>query len=104
MKRPVSLRVELTDSARNDLVEIWTYIAGDNPAAADRVVHRVAAVCQRLARFPKVGRPRDELKRGVRSVPVGNLIVFYTTQGPNVTVLRVIHAARDLALAFEQDG
>jgi hypothetical protein len=33
----VRRRLKITDTARGDLLEIWSFIAGDNPKAADKL-------------------------------------------------------------------
>jgi plasmid stabilization system protein ParE len=35
--------------AETDLIEIWTTIAGDDPAAADRLLNRIERACVLLA-------------------------------------------------------
>ena len=57
--------------AETDILEIWDYIADDNPAAADRWVDRLDAQFRTLATQPMMGRTRNELAPGVRSFPVG---------------------------------
>jgi toxin ParE1/3/4 len=38
--------------AEADLIEIWRYIARDNPDAADRVLDRIERMVDLLARHP----------------------------------------------------
>ena len=47
-----------------------------------------------LARFPGLGRNRDELGPGLRSHPVGQHVVIYAASD---TELVVVHGRRDLA-------
>jgi toxin ParE1/3/4 len=63
--------------AEVDLLEIWLYIAADSPAAADRLLSSIDDTCRLLARFPKMGRRRDDLSKGLRSLPEGNYVIFY---------------------------
>jgi toxin ParE1/3/4 len=51
---------------------IEAYIASDNPAAADRVIDAIEAACQLIADYPGVGRPREDIERGVMSFPVAD--------------------------------
>jgi toxin ParE1/3/4 len=62
--------------ARADLLDIWNYVADDSPAKADRVLDSINKQCQILARFPKMGRARNELGPSLRSFPVGNYVIF----------------------------
>jgi toxin ParE1/3/4 len=58
--------------ARDDMDEIWDYIAEDSPMAADGVIDEFLQAVQSLADHPRMGRCRDELAQGLRSLPVGN--------------------------------
>jgi toxin ParE1/3/4 len=89
-------RYELSDRARDDLTDIFEYIAADNEHSALRTVMQFLDLCARLQEFPKLGRSRDELQDGLCSFPQGNFIVFYRIRAGQVIVLRVLHAARDL--------
>ena len=62
----------VTAQAESDLRAIWLYIAGDNLEAADRFVDAVNGRYPVVARFPDLGRPRDEIRAGLRSLAVGN--------------------------------
>ncbi len=67
-----------TSQAATDLLEIWVYIAQEGSMdAADRVLNTIDQKCQALAEQPEMGRRRDELAPGLRSLPVGNYVVFY---------------------------
>ncbi|MGO3927103.1 type II toxin-antitoxin system RelE/ParE family toxin [Rhodopseudomonas pseudopalustris] len=82
--------------AREDLIEIWLFIADDNESAASSVVHRIDRTIQMLAENPKAGRERPELGNNIRSFPVGNYSVFYLPDGNGVEVVRILHASRDI--------
>ena len=45
-------RFRVSNSAYQDIEEIWSYIAADNPAVADRVIRHLHEAIQWLARFP----------------------------------------------------
>ena len=61
-----------TAPALEDLDEIADYIALDNVGAAARLVEKVFAATDRLARFPNLGRRVPELP----DLPYRELIVF----------------------------
>lgn len=92
MRRRVSRRPR----ARLDLIEIWTYIADDNEAAADRLLHRIDSVLGTLADTPLAGRARPELHPEIRSFPVGNHIIFYVVKPGVIDVVRVLSRYRDI--------
>ncbi len=93
-------KVRLARAARADLVEIWTYLATEHEAAADRLLDRIGAKLELLARSPDLGRRRDELRPSLRSLAVGDYILFYQVAGRTVTVVRVLHGSRDLESLF----
>ena len=92
--------VEKTVEARSDLLQIWLYIAEDNPSAADRLLDSVDAKCDLLARLPEIGRERPELGPDLRGFPVGSYIIFYRVIDSGVEIVRVLSAARDLDALF----
>lgn len=82
--------------AEQDLWEIWSYIAADNPSAADKLIINFATTCEFLAENPKAGRLRSELTEGMRSFPVGRYVIFYRPMAGGIVVARVLHGMRDL--------
>jgi toxin ParE1/3/4 len=92
--------VHLRPRARNDIFDIWDYIADDSEAQADAFVDRLDTNFQLLARQPELGRIRTELAPGLRSFPVGRYVVFYELMQDGIAVVRVLHSARDLGAQF----
>ncbi len=82
--------------ARQDLLEIWAYIADDSEAAADRILDRIDAAVRGIADHPAMGRARPELGAGLRSFPVGGYIVFYRLSAEVIEVVRVLSGFRDV--------
>jgi toxin ParE1/3/4 len=89
-------RVLKTCRAEEDLHEIWAYIAEDNPAAADKLIGEFDRKFRLLADHPKIGRERPELLPGIRSLPVGNYVIFFVEEVEGVKIVRVLHGARNL--------
>ena len=87
--------------AEIDLVEIWRFIAKDDPRAADRVLDRIDAACVLLAGSPKNGPRREDLAPGLRFWPLGNYLIFYTEADDGIQVVRVLHGARDYAREWD---
>ncbi len=50
------MRIEWTDRALTDLVAVYAYIAGDNEAAARRVIGEIRKTVDHLEMFPALGR------------------------------------------------
>jgi toxin ParE1/3/4 len=81
---------------REDLIKIWTYIAADNPSAADRLLDMLEEKFELLARNPRLGVRRTEILPDIRSFPVGNYVILYRSMPNGVEIVRVIHGQRDL--------
>jgi plasmid stabilization system protein ParE len=52
---------QFTPQAADDLLDIWSFIARDNPEAADRVEAAVFRACDLLADSPLAGRVREDV-------------------------------------------
>lgn len=85
-----------SDAARDDLLDIYEYIAVDSPLNADRFIDKIQARANRLAAAPGVGRARPEFGVGIRSLAIGNYLLIYRVVRGSVQVARVISAHRDL--------
>lgn len=89
-------RVFVSERARNDLEEIWHYVATDNVKAADRLLMGIGVRFRVLADSPLLGRARDDLATGFRYFPVDNYLILYRIEADGVGIVRVLHAARRL--------
>lgn len=86
-----------TQSAQTDLLEAWLFIAEENLRAADGVLDAIEKDADILATQPMMGRARPELAKGVRSWPTSTpYILFYLVDEVGITVMRVLHHARDV--------
>ena len=92
------MTVQRSRRVLSDLDEVWDYIARDNPAIADRLLDKIAAKCEMLARQPVIGEARPDLAMNLREFPVGNYVVFYRPLPDGIEVYRVLHAARNVAV------
>ena len=87
--------------AVDDLVEIGRYIAQNNPERAQNFVSEIERACHVRARAPLSGRPRPNLTDALRSFVHGSYVVFYLPEAEGITVVRVLHAKRDLSQLFD---
>jgi toxin ParE1/3/4 len=101
--RVIVSRVRLTHDALDDIDSIWLYIARDSERAADKFIAGVQDCLKQLARFPRLGRSRDELLPGVRSLVYYHHLIFYTIDGQTITVLRIVSGFRDLTVLLMAD-
>ena len=89
-------RVLRTTQALEDLDAIWSYIARDNVTAADRLIDRLYERFVVLADHPKSGERQLHLSDGrYRRIVQGNYVVYYLPDDAGVTIIRVLHAARE---------
>jgi toxin ParE1/3/4 len=82
--------------AEEDLIEIWSHIAFDSLAAADRLLDAIEARWQLLATQPRSGALRGDLGSDIRQVVVGNYLTFYRVDGQQIVILRVMHGKRGI--------
>ena len=94
-------KVVVSPAAKADLVDIFLYIAQDNFAAAERVYQKLEESFSSIARQPGIGRERNEYGPGIRILPVGNYVLYYKQAQETVSILRVLHGARDQMKAFD---
>ena len=87
-----------------DIAEIWDHIADDSLRAADRWIDQLDVQFALLATQPLMGRPRDELARGLRSYPFGRYVIFYEPIEGGIDVIRLLHSARDVDAQFGDPG
>ena len=82
--------------AEEDLIEIWSYIAEDNPPAADRLLDKIDEACARLAEHPRLGPAREDLAEALRYFVVCRYLILYCEVTGGIEVIRVLHGARHL--------
>jgi toxin ParE1/3/4 len=94
----------LSPEAETELDGIWIHIARESgsPDIATRVVESIAERFWLLARYPYIGRRRDEdLRAGLRSLAAGDYVIIHRITEDNVVlILRVVHGSRDLIAEF----
>ncbi len=95
--------VRLAPGARDDLDAIWDFVACEarDEGPADRLIEAITEVLSLLAEHPRIGRVRDDLDIGLRSFPVGNVVIVYEVSDGDVSVLRIVHGRRDLGALFD---
>jgi toxin ParE1/3/4 len=88
------MKIEYVRAALRDLESIRSYIANDNPEAAQRVVARIKEAISRLEGFPYSGRPGP---RGTRLLSVTGVpyIVIHRISGDTIKIVAIFHTSRD---------
>lgn len=91
------MRVYITAPAIADLSEIEAFISKDNISAAENLIHHLEKRCLSLANNPNLGRRRDYLKPGLRTITEArNYLICYRIKQNSIEILRVLHGARDI--------
>lgn len=98
------MKVVLSAEALDDLEQIGDYIAGDSPVRARTFVAELVAAARKIGEIPQGFPfvPRFEGHRVRRRVHRSYLI-FYRIEDDHVSILHILHGARDYeALLFPE--
>jgi toxin ParE1/3/4 len=105
--RPVPVDLVWTPQAREDLIEIYTYIGLDNPSAAERVFDAIEAKTESLVEYPRMGVKRAEIRPSTRILIEGPYLILYETHpdsdkgGINeIEIVRIVDRRRNLKNLF----
>ena len=93
-------QVIISPEAENDLLEIWLYIAEDNPINADRFLDKLNEKTELIAGFKEAGSPRPELGTDIQSFPVDRYVIYFREQSEGIELIRVLCGARDTTVLF----
>ena len=84
-------RIVWSSDALDELEDAMLYIAAENPAAAHMIVDRIKTAIFQLP-VGRVGRVKGTHEWLVRQTPY---VVAYSLSGDTLSVLHIIHGARD---------
>ena len=87
------MRVIWTPEARQDRVDVWDYIAADNPPAAVHMDELFSTAVARLAEHPKLGRP-GKIPGTRELIPHESYRLVYEIDLEILWVLALVHTAR----------
>ena len=89
------MEIEWTHPALADLIEAQSYIARDNPRAAEVVARRVWDASQSLGENPEIGRPGHVA--GTREWVVARTpyLIVYRDRAGHIEILRLWHGRRN---------
>ena len=94
----VKYQIRFLRIAEEDFNESVSYIAAENPVAANSFATKIEKNLELLSENPLMGRiPRDEEIRnlGYRYLIVKNYIMFYTIEDKTILIHRILHGARN---------
>ena len=96
-------RIVFSAQARRDMWEIWEYIAEANIPAADRLADKIQELTRLLATMPGGGHVRlDVDDNRYRFWTVKPYVIAYRYTSRTLTVVRVLHGARDFRQIFRK--
>ncbi len=107
-----AVRLRYAPEARSDLAAIRAYISGQSGRARAAIVtERIRDRIRATRDMPEAGVARPEFRDNCRFVVEHPYVIYYAFELGEMTVLRILHAARDRdaimggvqeeALAFE---
>jgi toxin ParE1/3/4 len=92
-----------TPKAREDLIEIYTYIGLDNPSAAERIFDAIQSKAELLIEYPRLGVRRPDLRPTARILIHGSYLILYETLPDTeegninaVEIVRIVDGRRNL--------
>ena len=85
------MNVRYSRRALSQLASLHEYLLARNPAAADKVTAYVRSTILRLKEMPLLGKMTDETDVHVIIEPEYLYRVFYSINGQNVLVIRILH-------------
>jgi toxin ParE1/3/4 len=103
----LSVDLVWTPQAREDLIDIYTYIGFDNPSAAERIFDSLRAKAESLVKLPRLGVRRPEIRSTTRMLVEGPYLILYETHPDSdeggideVEIVRIVDGRRNLKNLF----
>jgi toxin ParE1/3/4 len=91
----------ISKEAENDLGDIYDYtFLKFGHSQASFYLTKIEEKFQTLASQPLIGRKRDEIKNGLRSVSHESHVIFYRIMPTYIRIVRVLHGSRDVIRNF----
>lgn len=83
-------------AARQDLLDIWAYIAEENIETATKVLTIIEEKCHMLSEFPHLGHHRKYLTHHpVLFWPVYNYLIIYKKDTSPLEIVRILSGYRN---------
>jgi toxin ParE1/3/4 len=96
-----SQQYDISELAAEDLEDIFDYTAAEfGVSQAVVYVGEFEDSFEALAANPELGRQRNEIRKGIRSLVKNSHVIFYCIIKNRVRMLRILHVSRDLIRFF----
>jgi len=98
-------RVVFTPEARNQFDELYQYlVAAADDEIARRFVNGIIDHAATLSEFPERGTPRDDLRRGLRTIPWRRRVtIAFMVEELDVVVIGIFYGGRDFETLLKED-
>ncbi|WP_372701081.1 type II toxin-antitoxin system RelE/ParE family toxin [Castellaniella sp.] len=84
---------------------MWSYVAEDSSeATANRLIATLYTTCEKILPFPESQPARPLIAPGLRVTFHGSYAIYYTHSPAAVTIIRVLHGARDIGRVIADGG
>jgi toxin ParE1/3/4 len=106
----MTAKILRAEAVFQDLNELAKFIQRDSPDAAIRFLDATEKSFQFLAAMPELGERQDFERKELAELRVWqvrgfeNYLIFYRTVEQGIEVVRVLHAARDIAAVFDDSS
>ena len=91
----------LTQPAIQDIEQIADYIADSSGLErSEKFLEKLNAKFLQLIQFPNLGRQRDEIFPGIRSLSTETYLILYMPIGQDIEIFRVVSGYQDLSALF----
>ncbi len=88
---------KLSKPADQDLEDILDYTEAEfGIDQAISYLNDLEIVFNQLVVNPELGRERNEIKSGLRSMPKTSHVIFYRIRPDHIRIIRVLHGSKDL--------
>ena len=87
------MRVIWTPEAEQDRIDVWDYIAADNPHAAVQMDELFSDAAARLGEHPKIGRA-GKIEGTRELIAHENYRLVYEINAGTIWILALVHTAR----------
>ena len=91
-------KINWTNNAKNDLKDIYDYIAKDSKYYANHFVNKIQNATKKLKRFSEIGRIVPEYSdKSMRELIHYNYRIIYKIDDKNIYIITIIHSSRDFS-------
>jgi toxin ParE1/3/4 len=94
----------ISEPANQDLEMIADYLGANyGLETSEKFINGITSRCKYIAQFPSIGRSRNELSPGLRSLSYEQYIIFYKIAEETLEIVRVASGYQDLKKLFEEN-